>query len=113
MQFALFSHVSWPEGIDPHRIIGDTTEQVQYGEELGFHGAWFAEHHLAGWVHPHSLIPRCAPLEGEKRVAYEDCPTRLTERTVDGQQGNSVLLPWLGFRGHEHALRHVKTLHGT
>jgi alkanesulfonate monooxygenase SsuD/methylene tetrahydromethanopterin reductase-like flavin-dependent oxidoreductase (luciferase family) len=47
MQFALFSHVPWPEGVDPYRIVSDTTEQVQYGEELGFHGAWFAEHHFS------------------------------------------------------------------
>jgi len=47
MQFALFSHVPWPEGVDPYRVMSDTTEQVQYGEELGFHGAWFAEHHFS------------------------------------------------------------------
>ena len=47
MQFALFSHIPWPEGTDPHRVVTETTEQVQYGEELGFHGAWFAEHHFS------------------------------------------------------------------
>lgn len=47
MQFALFSHVPWPEGIDPYRIITETTEQVQYWEELGFQGAWLAEHHFS------------------------------------------------------------------
>lgn len=47
MQFALFSHVPWPEGIDPYRIITETTEQAQYGEELGFQGVWLAEHHFS------------------------------------------------------------------
>lgn len=47
MQFALFTHVPWPEGIDSRRIIEETTEEVQYGEELGFHSAWLAEHHFS------------------------------------------------------------------
>ena len=56
MQFALFSHVPWPEGVDPYRIVSDTTEQVQYGEELGFHGAWFAEHHFSRYGLGSSLV---------------------------------------------------------
>jgi alkanesulfonate monooxygenase SsuD/methylene tetrahydromethanopterin reductase-like flavin-dependent oxidoreductase (luciferase family) len=47
MKFALFSHVPWPENIDPSRIFGETIEQMVYGEELGFHSAWFAEHHFS------------------------------------------------------------------
>jgi alkanesulfonate monooxygenase SsuD/methylene tetrahydromethanopterin reductase-like flavin-dependent oxidoreductase (luciferase family) len=47
MQFGLFSHIPWPEGIDQKRIIDETTAEVQYGEELGFIGAWFAEHHFS------------------------------------------------------------------
>ena len=47
MKFALFSHIPWPEGSDPKQIIEETVEQVQYGEELGFHSAWFAEHHFS------------------------------------------------------------------
>ena len=46
MQFGLFSHIPWPEGTEQRRIIEDITEEVQYGEELGFLGAWFAEHHF-------------------------------------------------------------------
>ena len=46
MKFAFFTHVPWPEGSDPSRIIAQTTEQVQYAEELGFTGAWLAEHHF-------------------------------------------------------------------
>jgi hypothetical protein len=40
MKFALFSHVPWPEGTDPSRIFDETTEEIQYGEELGFYSAW-------------------------------------------------------------------------
>ena len=47
MKFALFSHVPWPEGADPKRIVEETTEQVQHGESLGFYSAWLAEHHFS------------------------------------------------------------------
>ncbi|HEY7712137.1 MAG TPA: LLM class flavin-dependent oxidoreductase [Candidatus Entotheonella sp.] len=47
MQFALFSHIPWPEGADAGQILAETTEQVQYGEELGFQSAWCAEHHFS------------------------------------------------------------------
>ncbi len=46
MKFAYFTHLPWPEGRDPTQIIAETTEQVQYAEELGFHSAWLAEHHF-------------------------------------------------------------------
>ncbi len=46
MRFAYFTHVPWPEGTDLRQIIRDTTAQMQYAEELGFHGAWLAEHHF-------------------------------------------------------------------
>ena len=46
MRFDLFSHVPWPEGTDPQKIFHQTTEQVQHGEDLGFQGAWLAEHHF-------------------------------------------------------------------
>ncbi len=46
MQFALFTHVPWPEGTDLPRIMAQTTEQIQYAESLGFRGAWLAEHHF-------------------------------------------------------------------
>jgi alkanesulfonate monooxygenase SsuD/methylene tetrahydromethanopterin reductase-like flavin-dependent oxidoreductase (luciferase family) len=47
MKFGLFSHIPWPEGTDPSRIFAETTEQIQYGEELGFQSAWLAEHHFS------------------------------------------------------------------
>jgi alkanesulfonate monooxygenase SsuD/methylene tetrahydromethanopterin reductase-like flavin-dependent oxidoreductase (luciferase family) len=46
MKFAFFTHVPWPEDTDLQQIIAETTEQVQYAEELGFQGAWLAEHHF-------------------------------------------------------------------
>ena len=47
MKFALFTHVPWPEGHEPAKIMAETIEQIQYGEELGFYSAWFAEHHFS------------------------------------------------------------------
>jgi alkanesulfonate monooxygenase SsuD/methylene tetrahydromethanopterin reductase-like flavin-dependent oxidoreductase (luciferase family) len=47
MKFGLFSHIPWPEGADPSCILAETTEQIQYGEELGFQSAWLAEHHFS------------------------------------------------------------------
>ena len=46
MKFAFFTHLPWPEGREAAAVIADTTEQVQYAEELGFHSAWLAEHHF-------------------------------------------------------------------
>ena len=47
MQFGLFTHLPWPEDTVLRRLIEEITEQVQYGEALGFQGAWFAEHHFS------------------------------------------------------------------
>jgi alkanesulfonate monooxygenase SsuD/methylene tetrahydromethanopterin reductase-like flavin-dependent oxidoreductase (luciferase family) len=47
MQFGLFTHLPWPENTVPRRLIAEITEQVQYGEALGFQGAWLAEHHFS------------------------------------------------------------------
>ena len=46
MDFALFSHVPWPEGTDPKQVYHDITEEFILGEELGFKSAWMAEHHF-------------------------------------------------------------------
>lgn len=57
MKFAFFTHVPWPEGTEPARIIAETTEQIQYAEELGFVSAWLAEHHFTRYsMVPSSLI---------------------------------------------------------
>ena len=47
MQFMLFSHLPWPEGIEPRQVYDQATEQIQYAEELGFSSAWLAEHHFS------------------------------------------------------------------
>ena len=47
MKFGLFTHIPWPEGANPAQVIEEATEQVQFGEEVGFHSAWFAEHHFS------------------------------------------------------------------
>ncbi len=47
MKFGLFSHFPWPEGIEPKQVIDETTAQAQLGEELGFIGGWYAEHHFS------------------------------------------------------------------
>jgi alkanesulfonate monooxygenase SsuD/methylene tetrahydromethanopterin reductase-like flavin-dependent oxidoreductase (luciferase family) len=47
LKFAIFTHVPWPEGTDPVEIFARTSEQIVYAEELGFHSAWFAEHHFS------------------------------------------------------------------
>ena len=46
MKFGFFTHMPWPEDTSPDRIIGNTTEQIQYAESLGFYSAWLAEHHF-------------------------------------------------------------------
>ena len=46
MDFALFSHVPWPEGTDAKQVYDDITEEFILGEELGFKSAWIAEHHF-------------------------------------------------------------------
>ena len=47
MKFGLFSHVPWPEGVEPGQVYEHTVEQAQYGAELGFHSIWLAEHHFS------------------------------------------------------------------
>ena len=46
MDFALFSHIPWPEEHAPKRLYSDLTEQAIIGEELGFKAIWLAEHHF-------------------------------------------------------------------
>ena len=47
MRFATFEHVPWPSGADHATVLRRATQQVQLAEELGFHGAWIAEHHFS------------------------------------------------------------------
>ena len=46
MDFALFSHIPWPEQYTPKGLYSDLTEQATVGEELGFKAIWLAEHHF-------------------------------------------------------------------
>ena len=46
MDFALFSHIPWPEEHTPRGLLADLSEQAVAGEELGFKAVWLAEHHF-------------------------------------------------------------------
>ena len=46
MDFALFSHIPWPENHTPKALFSDLLEQAVFGEELGFKAIWLAEHHF-------------------------------------------------------------------
>jgi alkanesulfonate monooxygenase SsuD/methylene tetrahydromethanopterin reductase-like flavin-dependent oxidoreductase (luciferase family) len=46
MDFALFSHIPWPEENTQRGLFSDLLEQAVVGEELGFKGIWLAEHHF-------------------------------------------------------------------
>ena len=46
MDFALFSHIPWPEENTPRGLYSDLSEQAVVGEELGFKAIWLAEHHF-------------------------------------------------------------------
>lgn len=47
MKFALITHLPWPEGKSARDVARETIAEVALGEELGFHSAWFAEHHFS------------------------------------------------------------------
>ena len=47
MKFGLFTHVPWPEGEEPARLFAECMEQAVFGEQLGFHSVWIAEHHFS------------------------------------------------------------------
>ncbi len=46
MKFGLITHLPWPEGTEARGVAEQTMAEVRHGEALGFHGAWFAEHHF-------------------------------------------------------------------
>ncbi len=45
MQFALTYHLEGPRERPSREIYDEVSEQVLLADELGFHYAWFAEHH--------------------------------------------------------------------
>ena len=77
MKFGFFTHVPWPEGAEPRQIIEETTEQIQYAEELGFVSAWLAEHHFTRY----SMVPSSLILA-----------THLAARTKKIRLGTAVLV---------------------
>jgi alkanesulfonate monooxygenase SsuD/methylene tetrahydromethanopterin reductase-like flavin-dependent oxidoreductase (luciferase family) len=80
LKFALFTHVPWPEGIEPTQIFRETSEQVEYGEELGFCSAWIAEHHFSRYSMGSSSLVLAS---------------HIAARTTTIRLGTAVLLPTL------------------
>ena len=69
MKFALLSHLPWPEGTSQKRILENTIEEVQCAEEVGFHSAWFAEHHFSRYgIGSSSLIIVAAMAANTKKI---------------------------------------------
>ena len=91
MEFALFSHIPWPEGTDPKEVIDSVTEEFVLGEELGFKSAWMAEHHFTRYglasaplvVASHIFAKTTTLRLGTAvLVAPLHLPTRLAEETA-------------------------------
>jgi alkanesulfonate monooxygenase SsuD/methylene tetrahydromethanopterin reductase-like flavin-dependent oxidoreductase (luciferase family) len=80
MKFALFTHVPWPEEIEPTQIFRETSEQVEYGEALGFYSAWIAEHHFSRYSMGSSSLVLAS---------------HIAARTQTIRLGTAVLLPTL------------------
>jgi alkanesulfonate monooxygenase SsuD/methylene tetrahydromethanopterin reductase-like flavin-dependent oxidoreductase (luciferase family) len=71
MKFMYFSHLPWPEGQEPTQVYQDTTEQIQYAEELGFSSAWLAEHHFSRYGLGSSQLILAAKIAGQtKRIRF-------------------------------------------
>jgi alkanesulfonate monooxygenase SsuD/methylene tetrahydromethanopterin reductase-like flavin-dependent oxidoreductase (luciferase family) len=68
MKFGFFTHMPWPEGRTPDQIIGETTEQVQHAEELGFCSAWLAEHHFTRYCIGSSTLVIAANLAAHTKT---------------------------------------------
>lgn len=80
MKFALFTHVPWPEGIEPAQIFNETIEQIEFGEKLGFYSAWIAEHHFSRYSMGSSAIVLAS---------------HIAARTSTIRLGTAVLIPTL------------------
>lgn len=80
MKFALFTHVPWPEGAEPTQIFRETSEQIEYGEVLGFCSAWIAEHHFSRYSMGSSSLVLAS---------------HIAARTTHIRLGTAVLLPTL------------------
>ena len=80
MRFALFSHIAWPQWKEPRQVVEEITEEIQYGEELGFICAWHAEHHFTRYG------------MGSASIVLA---TSIAARTKNMRLGTAVLLPTL------------------
>ncbi len=56
MKLGLFTHMSWPEGVNQTSVFNNSIEQVRLAESMGFHGAWFAEHHFTRYSMGSSVL---------------------------------------------------------
>ena len=56
MKLALFTHMSWPEGVNQASVFHNSVEQVRLAEAMGYHGAWFAEHHFTRYSMGSSVL---------------------------------------------------------
>jgi alkanesulfonate monooxygenase SsuD/methylene tetrahydromethanopterin reductase-like flavin-dependent oxidoreductase (luciferase family) len=56
MKLALFTHMPWPTGIDQKSVFDNTISQVKLAESIGYHSAWFAEHHFTRYSISASLM---------------------------------------------------------
>ena len=56
MKLALFTHMSWPEGVNQTSVFHNSVEQVKLAESMGYHGAWFAEHHFTRYSMGSSVL---------------------------------------------------------
>ena len=101
MDFALFSHVPWPEGTDPKQVYDDITEEFVLGEELGFKSAWMAEHHFTRYglgaaqnVLASNILARTTTLRMGSAIAVSPLhlPARLAEEiaTLDVLSGGRI-----------------------
>lgn len=78
MDFALFSHIPWPEEYTPRGLFSDLVEQAVIGEELGFKAVWLAEHHFTRYgLGASSLV----------------IASNIAARTRDMRLGTAVLIP--------------------
>jgi alkanesulfonate monooxygenase SsuD/methylene tetrahydromethanopterin reductase-like flavin-dependent oxidoreductase (luciferase family) len=68
MKFSLVFHTPWPEGTDPGRLIDEMTEQIVFGEQLGFHGTWMAEHHFSRYGLASSSIVLASSIAAKTRT---------------------------------------------
>ncbi len=92
MKFALFTHVPWPDGVEPAQLLRETIEQVEYGEALGFYSAWIAEHHFSRYSMGSSSLVLASHIAAKTQLhSPGDC-----RAAADPAQSHSA------GRGHRH-----------